>query len=164
VNYVGLENITSNTGEINNFTTCKGSEILSPSSKFETGDILFGRMRPYLNKVWLADRSGVCSGEVVVIRPVTDKVDSHFLHALLLSRLTLTQVVPLQSGTALPRVSAKDVLSVKLPIPTELDVQSTLGEEIKSSRAKASILKAEADKMMTDCLAQMEPLMLGKAS
>ncbi|QLE57896.1 restriction endonuclease subunit S [Nostoc sp. TCL26-01] len=134
INYIGLGNIASNTGELVDFFPVKGEEVLSSSPKFELGDILFGRMRPYLNKVWLAEFDGVCSGEAVVLRPNKQKVDPVFLQALLLSQITLNQVVPLQSGTSLPRVSASDILSIKLPIPEDLNKQRKISAEISHRR------------------------------
>ncbi|NJL40517.1 MAG: hypothetical protein HC899_30065 [Leptolyngbyaceae cyanobacterium SM1_4_3] len=133
VNYIGLANIQSNTGELVNFEPVQGKEILSSSPKFAKGDILFGRMRPYLNKVWIAEFDGICSGEALVFRPNKNKVDTQFLHTLLLSQLTLDQVVPLQSGSSLPRVSVSDVLSVKLPVPKDLQKQQEIGNEVKKT-------------------------------
>ena len=75
VNYIGLADIESNTGELSGFQPTEGSKILSSSPTFEKGDILYGRMRPYLNKVWVAEFDGVCSGEALVFRAKTDKVD-----------------------------------------------------------------------------------------
>jgi type I restriction enzyme S subunit len=44
-------------------------EMRSPGSAFEEGDVLYGRLRPYLNKVWKATFAGACSGELLVLRP-----------------------------------------------------------------------------------------------
>ena len=101
INYISLGNISSNTGELSNFAPIKGAEILSSSTVFREGDILFGRMRPYLNKFWVAEFDGICTGEAMVLRPNPEKVDVTFLHTLLLSHISLSQVVPYQSGTSL---------------------------------------------------------------
>lgn len=162
VNYVGLANIQSNTGELANFNPVQGKEILSSSPKFEKGDILFGRMRPYLNKVWIADFDGVCSGEALVFKPKNDKVDTRFLHALLLSQLALEQVVPLQSGSSLPRVSTSNVLSVKLPIPKDLDRQKEIGDEIEKRRSEVRHLQLEAEAVVTAAKARVERMILGE--
>lgn len=162
INYVGLGNIASNIGELVNFFPVKGEEVLSSSPKFEQGDILFGRMRPYLNKVWLAEFDGVCSGEVVVLRPNKQKVDPLFLQTLLLSQLTLNQVVPLQSGTSLPRVSASDVLSIKLPIPENLNKQTEISAEISRRRAEARRLRTEAENSINQAKARVERMILGE--
>jgi hypothetical protein len=162
VNYIGLGNIASNIGELAEFAPVKGSTVLSSSPRFECGDILFGRMRPYLNKVWVAEFDGVCSGEVVVLRASKDKVDTRFLHALLLSRITLNQVVPLQSGTSLPRVSASDILSVKLPIPKDLKRQAAIGAEVARRRAAAKRLRIEAETLVAEAKARVERMILGE--
>ncbi|MGQ9873221.1 N-6 DNA methylase [Leptodesmis sp.] len=162
VNYIGLANIQSNTGELVNFELVQGKEILSSSPKFSKGDILFGRMRPYLNKVWIAEFDGICSGEALVFRSNKNKVDIQFLHTLLLSQLTLDQVVPLQSGSSLPRVSASDVLSVKLPVPKDLQKQQEIGNEVKRRRNEAKQLRHGAKAVVTSAKARVERMILGE--
>ncbi|RCJ39853.1 hypothetical protein A6769_04605 [Nostoc punctiforme NIES-2108] len=162
INYIGLGNIASNTGELVDFFPVKGEEVLNSSPKFELGDILFGRMRPYLNKVWLAEFDGVCSGKAVVLRPNKQKVDPIFLQALLLSQITLNQVVPLQSGTSLPRVSASDILSIKLPIPEDLNKQRKISAEISRRRAEAKKLCIEAENLVNEAKTRVERIILGE--
>jgi type I restriction enzyme S subunit len=144
------------------FAPVEGGSILSSSPRFKKGDILFGRMRPYLNKVWVAEFDGVCSGEALVFRPNRGKVDTRFLHALLLSRVTLYQVVPLQTGTSLPRVSSADVLNVKLPIAKELRRQAEIGEEVTRRRTEAKRLRIEAETVVIEAKARVERMILGQ--
>jgi hypothetical protein len=162
INYIGLGHIASNVGELTDFVPIKGKDILSSSPIFKKGDILFGRMRPYLNKVWVAEFDGVCSGEAIVLRPDTRRVNIHFLHALLLSRITLNQVIPLQSGTSLPRVSASDVLNIKLPILQDVGVQKEIGAEILSRRTQARHLRTEAESIVAEAKARVERMILGE--
>jgi restriction endonuclease S subunit len=162
INYIGLANIQSNTGELANFNPVSGKEILSSSPKFKKGDILYGRMRPYLNKVWIAEFDGICSGETLVFRPNKNKINSRFLHALLLSKITLDQVIPLQSGSSLPRVSAADVLSIKLPIPSDLLKQNKIGDEIEKRCKLASQLRLEAESVVAKAKAKVEKMILGE--
>jgi hypothetical protein len=89
-------------------------------------------------------------------------VDTRFLHALLLSRITLNQVVPLQSGTSLPRVSASDILSVKLPIPKDLKRQAAIGAEVARRRAAAKRLRIEAETLVAEAKARVERMILGE--
>jgi restriction endonuclease S subunit len=162
VNYISLAHIGSNTGELVDFAPVKGSEVLSSSVKFQQGDILFGRMRPYLNKVWIAEFDGICTGEAVVIRPNTEMVDTAFLHALLMSQITLIQVVPFQSGTSLPRVSASHVLGIKLPIPNSIGQQGEISAEIIRRRTEAKRLRAEAEQVVAEAKARVERMLLGE--
>jgi type I restriction enzyme S subunit len=62
--YVGLENIQSNNGRF------VATEDVTPegiSNSFSCGDVLFGKLRPYLAKSWLANFSGICSSELLVL-------------------------------------------------------------------------------------------------
>jgi len=116
INYISLENISAQSGTLAEFNPVKGEDVISSSVYFKRGDILFGRMRPYLNKVWLAEFDGLCTGEALVLRLINKKVNKHALHAILLSKFILSQIIPLQTGTSLPRVSASDVLNTLIPL------------------------------------------------
>lgn|GEM_PF-1342708 len=162
VNYISLGHIASMTGTLTEFSPVKGLTVLSASTKFKKGDILFGRMRPYLNKVWVAEFDGVCTGEAVVFRPNLKKVNTQFLHSLLLSQVTLHQVVPLQSGTSLPRVSPSDILNVQLPIPEKLDLQLGIAQEVAYRRKQALQLMEDASTIVSDAKAYVERIILGE--
>lgn len=84
------------------------------------------------------------------------------MHTLLLSQLTLDQVVPLQSGSSLPRVSASDVLSVKSPVPKDLQKQQEIGNEVKKRRNEAKQLRHEAEAVVTSAKARVERMILGE--
>jgi type I restriction enzyme M protein len=76
VTYIGLENITQNTGEITgSVITETPSDIMSLKNVFKPGNILYGKLRPNLNKVWLADRSGICSTDIFVLEPREGKAE-----------------------------------------------------------------------------------------
>ena len=80
-NYLGLEHVQSLTGDLVDFRPQPGKEILSRCKVFRRGDVLYGRLRPYLNKVFLACgqvSEGICSGEFYVLTPETSIVLPHF--------------------------------------------------------------------------------------
>jgi hypothetical protein len=62
--YVGLEHVESQTMRLAG--QGHAYDVRSSSIRFSTGDVLYARMRPYLNKVWIAKFSGLCSGEFLV--------------------------------------------------------------------------------------------------
>ncbi len=70
--------------------------------------------------------------------------------------------VPLQSGSSLPRVSSSDVLSVKLPIPKNLQIQQEIGNEVKKRRTEAKRLRNEAEAVVADAKARVERMILGE--
>lgn len=135
-NYLGLENVQSATGNLLDFTGRCGKEIKSRSKVFRQGDILYGRLRPYLNKVYVADglvQSGICSTEFLVLIPDINRVLPHFLRGLLSSAFVHQVVSRLQTGSALPRLHLDDLLSIEVPLPP-----------IERQRAYETFLKAQA--------------------
>ncbi|MEV8294122.1 restriction endonuclease subunit S [Streptomyces rochei] len=80
--YLGMDNVESHTGRVMNFGSA--ASIKSSSPIVRPGYLLYGRLRPYLNKVVLADFDGICSGEFIVFPP-SEAIDSRFLLHRLLS-------------------------------------------------------------------------------
>ena len=65
--YIGLESMPKRCTALSNWTT--GSVIESNKFEFMRGDLLFGKLRPYFHKVGVAPTDGVCSTDIVVVRP-----------------------------------------------------------------------------------------------
>lgn len=127
-NYLGLENIESLTGDLVNFKPKRGTEIKSRTKVFSKGNVLYGRLRTYLNKVYLADgeiSEGICSGEFFVLIPNQKKVLPRILRYLLASPFVAGQVAKFQSGAALPRVPINDFMNLAIPLPP-IDKQKIL--------------------------------------
>jgi type I restriction enzyme S subunit len=74
--YVGLEHIEPHT--MNLLGRGNTRDTRSSSMRFSTGDVLYGKMRPYLNKVWVAEFDGLCSAEFLVF-PQRSGVSARFL-------------------------------------------------------------------------------------
>lgn len=74
--YVGLEHIEPQTMRLLGYG--KTHDVRSSSVRFSKGDVLYGKMRPYLNKVWVAEFDGLCSAEFLVF-PKSDEINNHFL-------------------------------------------------------------------------------------
>lgn len=119
-NYLGLEHVQSLTGDLVDFQPRSGREVLSRCKVFRQGDVLYGRLRPYLNKVFLATREvleGICSGEFYVLTPDTRLVLPHFARAVLASKYVQGVVAGLLTGSALPRLQLDDLLAIEVPLP-----------------------------------------------
>ncbi len=139
--YIGLANVESGTGHL----VAGGDEPVPPSGlAFERGDILFCRLRPYLNKVHLADQPGVCSPEFAVlrIRPGSH-VSGRYLAAVLRSSLVVAQTRHMMTGNTHPRISATDVRSLDIPLPSRA-MQEDIASGVDARRQEAARLMAEA--------------------
>ena len=110
--FVGLEHVHSHSG-IRHGSRAIGEES-GRKFLFRPGQLTYGYLRPYLNKVWVADRIGLCSVEQFVLDPV-DGVDPDLLGHLLRSAHVLDQSVAATNQLHLPRLSLKTLLAMQVP-------------------------------------------------
>lgn len=135
VNYIGLENIEAHTGRLISFTPKQGCDIKSTCKRFCRGDILYGRLRPTLNKVYYNDQinDGICTTEILVLTPCTEKVNPVYLSELLRTTVINSRIINLVKGAALPRVSMADLKQLEIPIPS-IEKQNELAQYILKKR------------------------------
>lgn len=114
--YVGLEHV----GRRHMWLTDGGhaEEVSSTKSRFQTRDILFGKLRPYFHKVVSAPRDGICSTDILVVRARIPRLSSVLLAALT-SDAVIEEVVAASEGTRMPRTSWKDLASVEIQWPDD---------------------------------------------
>jgi len=108
--YIGLENIVSNSGE---YIKTNEKTSISSAAIFKKGQILFPKLRPYLNKVHLALFNGLCSTEFHIYDVVG--LIPKYLFIYLQSNLIVSQTKHLMTGNTLPRLQTEDIN--KLPVP-----------------------------------------------
>lgn len=97
---VSLEDIVPGTGSL---VSGSLSQYSAEGTTFEKGDVLFGKLRPYLAKYWLADREGVAGGDIHVYRP-RKGVDSRYLAYIVGSRNFIRYAVAASKGVKMPRI------------------------------------------------------------
>ena len=107
--------------------------------------MLFAKLRPYLNKVWVADRAGVCSPEfhVLRLRPDGRIRSANYLATVLRFTTTLAQTRHMMTGNTHPRLAPEDVAALVVPV-TSTNQQLTIAAEIDRRRAEARRFRAEA--------------------
>jgi type I restriction-modification system DNA methylase subunit/restriction endonuclease S subunit len=127
--YIGLENIESNTGVLVGNIETQYSYIESTKTCFQKNDVLYGKLRPNLNKVYLAQENGICSTDILVFRFENEKLAKYYSHYLL-TTIFNEQVLRTVSGQQLPRTSWTDLQEIKIPVPP-LSTQETLVSEIE---------------------------------
>ena len=158
INYIGLENIEAKTGRIASFVPKHGEEIKSTCKRFYKGDILYGRLRPTLNKVYYNDcfEEGVCTTEILVLSPMLERVNPVYLAELLRTEVINRRIVGLIKGAALPRIAMADLKQIALPIPS-LERQNEIANEILRKRKEleehirlAQEIPMDIDKYLTD--------------
>lgn len=129
--YIGLENITQNTGETTgNIVSDAPNEIKSLKNVFKPGNILYGKLRPNLNKVWLADRPGICSTDIFVIEAIEGKAEPKLFAYIFRSPHFNDAVMMQLKGAQLPRIGWSSFAELEIPLPP-IEVQREIVAEIE---------------------------------
>lgn len=154
--YIGLENIESESGE---FIATVEKETIGTAVEFQPGQILFPKLRPYLNKTYLAAFSGICSTEFHVFTPLDIRAD--YLVTFLRSRAIVGITSLLMTGNTLPRLQMADIEQLPVPVPP-IPVQNELCEKIAKLRTEAATLRANAATQLADAKRFIEATILGQ--
>lgn len=139
-----LEDIEKDTGRIINRSKVGDRNPTSTKSEFQTGDVLYGKLRPYLNKVIVADFPGFSTTEIVAIRCRVDSCP--YYTAIALRRPDFVKYVTLAGkGTKMPRLRSEEALNAIYPLPpiaeqyrivAKVNELMALCDELESAQAK----------------------------
>jgi len=142
--FVGLEHIESGTGRRLGSEEIDKAALTGRKARFRTGDIVYGYLRPYLNKVWLADFDGLCSVDQYVYVVDQRQADAEYIAWFMRSPLFLSRA-PVDSGPGqLPRIRLDEIARVELdlpPLPEQKRIAAVLREQLDA----AARLRAAAD-------------------
>jgi type I restriction enzyme S subunit len=112
--YLGMENVESWTGL---YVQSEQKDFESQAKMFQFNDVLFGKLRPYLAKVFLANIKGVCSGEFLVLRP-SKKIAPEYLQLVLLDPEFISLVNSSTFGAKMPRADWGFIGNQLISIPS----------------------------------------------
>ncbi len=155
-----LEHIESMTGQILGCTKTGADSSLK--SVFHPGDVLFGKLRAYLRKYWLATRPGVCSTEIWVLVPCKGVTTSEFLFQIVQTD-SFIEVTSLSYGTHMPRSDWNAVESFLLKMPPTLAEQNAIAEVLSEMEQELVTLKMKLEKARAIKQGMMQQLLTGKA-
>ena len=111
-----LEDIEKDTGRLTDRVLAASRSSKSTKSEFRKGDILYGKLRPYLTKVLVAGSEGYCTTEIVVIRPKV-RLNAEYCALALRRPDFVAYVTRLGQGTKMPRLRKEDALAAPFPLP-----------------------------------------------
>ena len=119
---VEYEDVISGAGRLNKDIELKESEKVG--IVFHKGDVLYGKLRPYLQNWLLASFNGLAVGDFWVLQP--QNTDSSFLYRLVQSQ-QFDEVANQSTGTKMPRADWKLVSKTKFAMPHSVDEQAAIG-------------------------------------
>ena len=162
--FIGLEHIEAHTMRL--LDTAKTSDVKSSGSYFGQGDIIYGRLRPYLNKVYMPDFPGLASGEFIVF-PSQPNLDNAYLKYFLNQWKFVSFVTRLNTGDR-PRVDFSQFTDHAFPLPplaeqrrivAEIETQFTRLDASVSAlrRAQANLKRYRASVLKAACEGRLVP-------
>lgn len=137
--YVGLEHMESGEWVVSQFDDSE--KYTSNCHKFKAGDLLYGKLRPYLDKCAIATFPGVCSTEILVLQP-TEKVTVEYLMYHFHSRPFISHNDVRSYGTKMPRTSLGIVAEYTIPVP-QIDIQMQIIETLDAIRLRKVEIRAQ---------------------
>ncbi|MGP5045309.1 restriction endonuclease subunit S [Glutamicibacter ardleyensis] len=158
VPYVGLEHIPRRSM----WLEAHGSsgEVSSNKSHFQSGDILFGKLRPYFHKIVTAPTSGICSTDVLVLTSIDESLSGYALASL--AHDSVVQAVTAASeGTRMPRTNWKDLSNVEVPWPGQM-AAAAFSAKVQTVRSSVIGVLAENQTLATTRDVLLPQLMSGK--
>ena len=147
--YIGLEHIEKDTGKIlidleNNFNV----DLKSNKYYFTNEHVLYGKLRPYLNKVALPTCDGVCSTDIFPIMPRKNISNKYFIKYLMSSPY-FVQITSLKtSGANLPRIGTKVLELIKVICP-DIEIQNQFAAKAQEIEAYIKTQQAELENAKT---------------
>lgn len=154
--YIGLENIESNTGR---YVPSSEKGTVSSAFAFRKGQVLFPKLRPYLNKVFCAPFDGLCSTEFHVLEGRS--VGSEFLALYLRSQVVVKQTKHLMSGNTLPRLQTEDIEDLLIPVADPV-IQEKIVDEANRRMTEAEKLRTKAASELGAAKRRIEAMLLGE--
>lgn len=113
--YIGLEDVESESGRYSPTARTSRQSEDSMVGVFHAGDVLYGKLRPYLRKAMVAEQDGLCSTEFLVLSP--GRSTAPWLHRWLLTPEVTQQIEAGCDGAKMPRADWEHVGSIPMPLP-----------------------------------------------
>lgn len=158
-NYLSIENIESESGKLVSFSPTLGKNIRSSKLVFTTNDILYSKLRPYLNKVHIPNFSGISATDLIPLRP-EGGFPREYLAYYLRTQTIVEYANQRTRGIQLPRLPVKDLLGLPVPLApleeakrvvTRIENLFALADDIESS---VKIARERADRIDQAILAK----------
>lgn len=145
--FVGLEHIEPNSGRRIGSQTIDLGRLTGRKPTFRRGQIVYGYLRPYLNKVWVAEFDGYSSVDqfAFVVRP--ELADTEFVAAFMRSETFLRRSSIVTTTGQLPRIGTEQIAAVPIELPP-IDVQRRITRDLAEQLVVANGAKRAAEERL----------------
>ena len=138
--HFGPDRISKDTGVLLDAKTAREDQLISSKFLCYPGEILYSKIRPYLNKVALVQEKCLCSADVYPIKPLPKYLTIEFLWVLLRSNDFLNYVASFSRRANIPKINRKQLFGYSAPVPP-LENQKKYSSIIQSIESQKSLLQ-----------------------
>ena len=124
---LNLDMVEQQTGRILSYNYVGAEELNGSIIEFDTGNVLYSKLRPNLNKVVIPELSGFATSEMLPLRPNNGILDRNYLAIYLRSDEFVTWAVSKTAGAKMPRLGTKELLGKEIPLPS-IEAQKKIAE------------------------------------
>jgi len=143
---LNLDAIKAQSGEILELKLVDKNEIGNSTVSFSADNVLYSKLRPYLNKVVNVERSGYATTELVPLFPEKNKLNKEFLTALLRSDEFVSYINGKVAGAKMPRVNMVDLRNFKIILPS-INLQNQFASFVQQVEAQKSLFQESLTKL-----------------
>ena len=141
-----LEDIEKDTWKLLQRVTFAQRQSKSTKNRFAVGDVLYGKLRPYLNKVVRADQIGYCTTEMVPLRP-SEVIDGSYLFYWLKHPVFLEYVTSVSHGLSMPRLGTE--AGQKVPfVLAPLNEQKRIADKLDAVFTQVDACRDRLDRVL----------------
>ena len=137
---LNLDMIESNSGVLKEKIYVEIEDLPSSINCFSNKHILYSKLRPYLNKVFMPDDNGYCTSELVPLLPDCKVLNREYLLYLLRGKPALHYFNTHTSGARMPRVVMKDLKKMKISVPP-LSLQNEFADKVETIEKQKELLE-----------------------
>lgn len=145
--FVGLEHIEPNSGRRVGSLKIDLGNLTGRKPTFRAGQIVYGYLRPYLNKVWIAEFDGYSSVDQFAFEVRPELADTEFVAAFMRSETFLRRASIVTTTGQLPRIGTEQIAAVPIELPT-LDVQRNIVASLARQLAATDLAKRAAEEQL----------------
>ena len=145
---VAPNHIEQNTGRLICIETARDQNAISGKYLFQSGDVVYSKIRPNLRKAFIAEFDGLCSADMYALRPLPDRIMTRFLLSILLGEHFTSFALTRCVRTGIPKLNRQELSEYELPLPTIEDqkqisshLEAIDAEEQKLIRHRGEVLE-----------------------
>lgn len=158
---IGPEHIESTTGSLLEKVTARDQHAISGKYLFAPGDVVYGKINPYLRKVILADFEGLCSADMYPLRATSD-VSSGFIFAVILGDHFTRYAESVSVRSGIPKINRVELADYKIALPTTKTEQEAIAAVISDMNAEIETLETKLTKARQLKQGMMQELLTGR--